>query len=649
MLRRVSLRSSHGPGVRAARSGPRWTELLGIGLFFTLLSALYLGMTPGRFFSELAPDLGDPLFNLSVLRWGASRVPSAFSDFWNPTYFFPARGMLALSDHLAGPAVLYWLLDGIGLPPAGAYNTLLLIAFAGSGATFYWVLRRSELGVLGALGGALAWTFCGFRWSALSHLQVLLALGVPLTLWLFHRLLLEPTWPSSGRFLVAYALQLSAGSYLAMMIHIPLLAIFCVHAGELASGSRRPIRRAPLIVGGAASLGMLWTVFAPYLRAGASHALETPTFKLVPYMVTLKSYLSVGARTFYSEWFPIQLKGHAQLWPGFVAVAICAVGATLYGRRRLRPGSDLPKGELWVFGLLVACCLFALVAADVRVWGGDLRSPTELQLGIQAFRAAMAILVLTWTYWLGRRSRWLERASSPTELWWKAMLASSLLSVVASHAAAFVLLRELLPGFDAIRAPARFFAFSSVGVAAFVGLGIDGIGSFIARRKLAAWAQGLLLVLLACEYIPSARYIEWQEIPSQERLAPEYGWLARQPDVVAVLELPFLENWREAQRMYYWSFHLRPIVNGYSGYVPASYELMRKETEPFPELEAISKLEKMGVSHLIIHLDQYSTVERRDWRHWHKRLALRPDAPVRLVHEEGWAMIYRILTQTEKL
>ena len=143
--------------------------------------------------------------------------------------------------------------------------------------------------------------------------------------------------------------------------------------------------------------------------------------------------------------------------------------------------------------------------------------------------------------------------------------------------------------------------------------------------------------------------MEWQEIPSQERLAPEYGWLARQPDVVAVLELPFLENWREAQRMYYWSFHLRPIVNGYSGYVPASYELMRKETEPFPELEAISKLEKMGVSHLIIHLDQYSTVERRDWRHWHKRLALRPDAPVRLVHEEGWAMIYRILTQTEKL
>lgn len=619
---------------------------MGISLFFTLLAALYLGMTPGRFLSELAPDLGDPLFNLSVLRWGASRVPSAFSNFWNPTYFFPTPEALALSDHLAGPAVLYWLLDRIGLPPAGAYNTLLLLAFAGSGATFYWVLRRSGLGVLGALGGGLTWTFCGFRWSALSHIQVLLALGVPLTLWLFHRLLLESTWAACGRFLLAYGLQLSAGSYLAMMIHVPLLAILCVHAGEFASGSRRSLRKAPLIFGGAVSLGMLWIVFAPYLRAGASHALETPTFKLVPYMLTLKSYLSVGARTFYSDWFPIQLKGHAQLWPGFVAVALCMAGATLYGRKRLRSGADLPKGELWLFGLLLVGCLFGLVAADVRVWGGALHSPTEHQLGVQAFCAALAILVLTWIYWLRRRSRWLAPASGSTDLWWKAMLASSLLCVIVSHVAAFVLLRELLPGFGAIRAPARFFAFTSMGVAAFVGLGIDGIGSLIVRRKLATLAQGLLLVCLGCEYIPAARYIEWQEIAPPEHLPPEYEWLAGRQDVAAILELPFLDNWREAQRMYFWSFHLRPIVNGYSGYLPAAYELLRKEVEPLPELEAISKLAKIGVSHLVIHLDQYSTVERRDWRRWQKRLAQGPDAPLRLVREEGWAMIYRILNDT---
>ena len=232
-------RSSPRPGSRDAEFDCRWNELLCIGAFFVLASALYLRMTPGRFLSAIAPDFGDPLFNLSIVRWGASRLGSGFSEIWNPTFLFPTKGVLALSDHLLGPAVVYRLLDAAGLSPAGAYNALLLVAFAGSGTTCYWVLRHSELRVLGALGGAITWTFCGFRWSALSHIQVLLALGVPVTLWLFHRLLFSPSWSSAGKFFVAYALQLSAGAYLAMMIHVPLLAITWVHFGGLNAKSVR--------------------------------------------------------------------------------------------------------------------------------------------------------------------------------------------------------------------------------------------------------------------------------------------------------------------------------------------------------------------------------------------------------------------------
>ena len=625
------------------RAGPAWSEWVGISLFFAVISALYLRMSPARFWTALAPDFGDPLFNLSVLRWGASRVSSAFSEFWDPTYFFPVEGVLALSDHLIGPAVLYRLLDAVGLSPAAAYNSLLWIAFAGSGATCHWVLRRSGLSLLGALGGAFIWTFCGFRWSALSHLQVLLALGVPVALWLFHRLLLQPSWPSAGRFLFVYALQLSAGVYLALMLHVSLLAIFWVHAYEFASGPAREVRKAPLAATVAACAAMLGALCAPYLAARESLGVGSPVSELIPYLVTLKSYLSVGARTLYSDAYPDLLKAQAQLWPGFVAAGLCLLGGVAYLRRRLRPKPERRESSGWLFLLLLGCCLTALLAADLVVLKGGWSTRDEVRTAVLTFRATFAILALTWVYWLIHRHRWLQRRGSDTDLWWRAMLAASVLTVTLSHAAAFVLLREALPGFSAIRVPGRFFVFSSVGLAALAGLGIDRMAAYFSKRGVAACAQGVLLALLACELIPDARYIEWQDLRAPKDVASDYQWLEAEPDVHALLELPFRENWREAERMYAWTIHHRPIVNGYSGHLPRSYQLLKEEVGLFPNREVLSQLERLGVSHLVVHLGQCTSVGLRDWRRWQRKVVEREDSPIVLIREHGWDKIYRLV------
>lgn len=643
MLRRVSIPARAQATEPEGRDRPSGSELAGISTFFILISWLFLRLTPERFWSALGPDLGDPLFNLVVMRWGASSLNHGFAGLWNPGYFFPVKGVLALSDHLVGPAVLYRLLDAFGCPPAAAYNTLLMTAFAGSGASCYWVLRRSRLSVPGSLAGAVTWTFCGFRWSALSHLQVLLALAVPVALWLFHRLLLEPSWPRAGRFLLVYGLQMSAGVYLAMMIHIPLLAIAWVHASERGSRSKIDFRKAPVVAAAAGCAAMVWAVFAPYLRARASLDLESPLDELVPYLVTLKSYLSVGARTFYSGAYPDLLKGQAQLWPGFVAGALCIFGAVAYVRRRLRPEFALRGKTVWIFCLLLACCLGALLAADFFVLSGGLASRVEIRTAVHVFRAAMAVLLLTWFYWLMQKNRWLERNQGDTALWWKAMLASSLLAVVVSHAAAFFLLRDALPGFGAIRVPARFFVFSSLGMAALVGLGVDQLRARISGRRLAVAVQGAVLVALACEFIPDARYLEWQDLPTPEDVATEYRWLAEVEGVTALLELPLRENWREAERMYAWSVHHRPIVNGYSGHLPRSYEILKADVGLFPDRGALAQLERMGVSHLVVHLDQCTSVGRRAWRQWQKRVVRQRSSRIELIREYGWVKVYRLI------
>ena len=643
MLRRV-VRVLQTPAAESAsRPGPTWSEMGGTALFFAAISWLYLRLTPARFGSAIAPDFGDPLFNLSVMRWGASKVGTAFTDFWNPSFFFPVQRVLALSDHLVGPAILYRLLDAAGLSPAGVYNAFLWIAFAGSGVTCHWVLRRSGLSLLGAMAGAFTWTFCGFRWSALSHLQVLLALAVPLALWLFHRLLLEPSWPAAGRFILVYALQLSAGVYLSIMMHVPLLAIAWVHACERPARSAGAIRRAPLAAAAAACAALLGALLAPYLSARESLGTGTPVSELVPFLVTLKSYLSVGARTLYSDAYPDILKAQAQLWPGFVAAGLGLLGVVVYLRRRLRPALEWRERSLWLFGLLLACCLGSLLAADLVVLKGAWSSRDEVRAAVRVFRAAVGVLILTWIFWSTHRSRWLEHSRSAEELWWKALLAASVLTLVISHAAAFVLLREEIPGFGAIRVPGRFFVFSSLGLAALVGLGVDSLGARFSRRAAAAAVQGALLALLACELIPDARYIEWQDLRSPSEVASDYRWLDEEPDVGALLELPFRENWREAERMYSWTVHHRPIVNGYSGHLPGSYQLLKAEVGLFPDRDVLLELERMGVSHLVVHLGQCTSVGLRDWRRWQRNVVRKEDSPVVLIREHGWDKIYRLV------
>ena len=191
-----------------------WRECLVAITGFLTLSATYLHLTLSRLQTSIAPDRGDPLFNLAILRWVADQARLGFPDYWNPTFFFPTHGVLALSDHLLGPAIAYRFLDASGVSPAAAYNLLLLAALAGTAYTSFLVLRWSGLSPAGAAAGALAWSFSSFRWQELSHVQVLLALWVPLVLWHFDRLLAEPTARRGILFVVFYTLHVSGGAYL---------------------------------------------------------------------------------------------------------------------------------------------------------------------------------------------------------------------------------------------------------------------------------------------------------------------------------------------------------------------------------------------------------------------------------------------------
>jgi hypothetical protein len=82
-----------------------------------------------------------------------------------------------------------------------------------------------------------------------------------------------------------------------------------------------------------------------------------------------------------------------------------------------------------------------------------------------------------------------------------------------------------------------------------------------------------------------------------------YDRVARLDEVV-LAEVPFPP--REAIQdngpsVLYSAWHLKPLLNGYSGFTPASYSLHFQVMQGFPAPDSINSLRALGVTHVIIH------------------------------------------------
>jgi hypothetical protein len=81
----------------------------------------------------------------------------------------------------------------------------------------------------------------------------------------------------------------------------------------------------------------------------------------------------------------------------------------------------------------------------------------------------------------------------------------------------------------------------------------------------------------------------------------------------------------------------RPMLNGYSGILPNSYEVHARELEHFPDDRAIDALRRYGVTHVWVH-----DALLRDWTDNETADAVRKQRGLQLVAEEGDLALYRV-------
>lgn len=178
----------------------------------------------------------------------------------------------------------------------------------------------------------------------------------------------------------------------------------------------------------------------------------------------------------------------------------------------------------------------------------------------------------------------------------------------------------IFPPMQGLRAAARFANLFLLAVAVLGGIGLAAI-----RVR---WLAVLLVVLVNVESLRAPfAYTRFDGIPGIYRL------LAMEPGPVVVAEQPFFPRWAVFQNSHYVlasTAHWRPLMNGYSGYTPDSYQHYADAFWYFPQEWAIQAMKDAGVTHVVVHPSGFLTnrkpvIEVLDQRSDFELLGIGPD------------------------
>jgi hypothetical protein len=184
---------------------------------------------------------------------------------------------------------------------------------------------------------------------------------------------------------------------------------------------------------------------------------------------------------------------------------------------------------------------------------------------------------------------------------------------------AYEWLRDLVPGLDALRTPARFGMFATVGLAALAAAAL----AFLRGRAGSGTARGavtaVFFALLVAEMWALPIGIVDPRGPIEDHGAL-LSWLRDQPQAGALLELPMAQGDGEAALLReVWAarralVHGRPVANGYSSYFPESYRQLRSALDADPAGRGLRYLEALDVNAVLVHEHEIARAEREALR-----------------------------------
>ncbi|MBA3531508.1 MAG: hypothetical protein H0T73_06250 [Ardenticatenales bacterium] len=525
-------------------------------LFFTLLLTWPTAAT----LTTHVVDRQDPLLNGWIMAWEARQLLVDPLHLYDANIFFPLRNTLAFSEILLSTSALVMPLQWFTDDALLSYNVAFLLSFFTTALGAYLLALYLSGRRDAALVAAVAFAWSPYRMGHLSQVQLLAFGWLPMALIYLDRLLRSGKvkgksddngkddggglgWVRDGFLFGGFFLLQALASFYAALFS----AMACVfYVGAWLVWQRR----------------LAWQSVA-----GAALAALLVLLVMVPLVLP---YFEVQ-RTLGAGW---TLAQNEQFSASLQAYGYAPEGTVLWGA--------LTRPLHYVYG---PCC-----PPDTLFPG-----LTVLVLGGLALR-----------YRGGRRGLWLGLA----------LLAFLLslgptLTLQATKPTGIALpyrwLWEVVPGFNAIRAPVRWAVLVTLALSMLAALGL--------ARFRGRWAAPLALALVLLEFaVFPLRLVPMPEPPAS------LGWLDEQPPS-RFLELPLVADraqpripedqprlaWEQSRLLeaqFFSTYHWHTTPDGYSGYVPVRHGDFAREMQTFPSERSVALLQGLGVRYVVVHADE---------------------------------------------
>ncbi len=480
----------------------------------------------------------DPLLNTWILAWNAHILPRNPLKLYQANHFYPYSNTLAYSETLLGQAILAAPVIWITHNPILAANLVWLTTFILSGLTMYALVYHFTRRWEAALLAGTIFAFHPFRFAHLFHLQVLSTHWLPLIFLFLDRLMRKGRWKDAIGFILTFNLQVLSCYYYAFFTAVGVAVLLIGYSLWL----RNQINRRTFLI------FMIFLIVTVIIQVPLG----------IPYFVVSRS---MGFQRSLED----AVRGGADLTDFITSTP----ANWLYGALT----APLREEGWWEHVTFPGFTAF-LLAVVGAAWGLTKKNLRVLAILYLVCSGAMFLLSLGPAF----------RVKGQT-------LASPL---------PYHLLFEYMPGFQAIRQPARAHALTMAGVGVLAGMGLLGIEALFRTRRWTIWLSTIFIAAVLAENLETP--LPSYRMPLANDLPPVYTWLAQQPDGEPVLELPILMDVGavESPRLYYSTFHWKRLVNGYGGFFPPTYAYFLFFDREFPH-QPYRWIVGLGIRYVILH------------------------------------------------
>jgi hypothetical protein len=490
-----------------------------------------------------------PFFNVWTFEWNAQALARGYGGYWDAPIFYPTPGTFALSEAQALTGLAFAMLTA-AVSSVTAYNLLLLAALVLNG-----LAARRLLRVLGASDGvATATGFlalgASFVWKELGVIQLTM-------LWPVWLALGEVAILAGGRAVRApaalvrlalwCAVTLWTCTYYALFIAVfLLLAIAMFVRRELFAP---PVRRAGL--------------FAALLLLASAYPLLAQQRVVATYTRSTKTIHDGGATA----------RAYTRYPTGALGGRLLPLLAAPPNKRAVNPGL--------VLVLLAAAGAWSQLGRRARPMSSEERPPNPSARRFFVWCGVCLVIALLLSF----GARWNVAGFRPYEL----------------------IVERYVPGFGNARSPYRFAAFVHVFLIVFAGAGLEALRLATWRGRGPGRARDLQLtaaVTLAClEVLPLGARLH--RFPAEALHADWINFLAENPGGAVAMVPPALAGHAGAFEpttiaMLQGLRHGHPLLNGYSGFFPATSDAIVDALKKFPDPRSKRLLARVPVRFVVV-------------------------------------------------